>query len=153
MSKYINRLTDEEIENFFNDNGYALVKDLTDDDGFTIDAIERGDNDIFVRAQKTKKDDIDIEIENLLIQKMPGFMALSALASMHSGYGRNIDLIYFSDYFLSKFCITQGDKDSSEELCNSYIRYMIEKFPTYKNDFIEYCKSLQDDEFDYEHTI
>ena len=147
MSKYINRLTDEEIEEFFNNNGYKLVKDLTDDDDFPIDAIERDDDNIFVRAQQTKKDDIDIEIANLLIQKMPGFMTLSALASMHSGYGRNIDLIHFSDFFMSKFCILEEDKISSEELCNSYIKFMIEKFPSYKNDLIEYCETLQDDEF------
>ena len=153
MSKYINRLTDEEIEKFFNNNGYAFVKDLTDDDGFPIDAIERDDDNIFVRAQKTKKDDIDIEIENLLIQKMSSFMALSTLASIHSGYGRNVDLIHFSDYFMSKFCISEEDKEASEELCYSYIKFMIEKFPTYKNDLIKYCESLPDDELDNEPTM
>ena len=153
MSKYINKLTNEEIESFFNVNGYNLIKDLEDDDGLIIDAIERDDENIFVRAQQIQIDKIDIEFENYLIQKSPNFAALSALISMHSGYGRNIELIHFSDYFLSKFCITPEDKESSEELYNSYIRYMIEKFPTYKNDLIEYYKSLPDNELYNEQTM
>ena len=145
MTKYINKLTDKEIEEFFNTNGYALVKDLTDDDGLPIDAIERGDDSIFVRVQQLRRDDIDIEFEKLLMQKAPGLMALSTLASMHSSYGRNIDLVYFSDYFMSKFCITEEDKNSSQELYTSYVRYMAQKFPTYKADFLEHCDTLSKD--------
>ena len=145
MAKYINQLTDNEIEKFFNNNGYELTKDLTDSDGLPIDAIERGEEDIFVRAQKTHRDEAEIELENYLMKKAPGLMALSAIASMRSGYGRNIELIYFSDYFMSKFCITEEDKKSSEELCSSYIGFMAQRFPTYKQDLIEHCDSLPDE--------
>ena len=146
MSKYINQLTDTEIEEFFYNNGYALTKDLKDPEGFPIDAIERGDEDIFVRAQKLQRDETEIAIENYLIQKAPHIAALSAIASMRSGYGRNIDLIHFSDYFMSKFCITETDKEESEVLCSSYLKFMNQKFPTYRDDLIEYCDSLQEEE-------
>ncbi len=153
MSKYISRLTDEDIETFFNDNGFQLVKDLTDDNVCPIDAIERGDENIYVRVQQINRNQIDIELEKFLIQKSPSLMSLSSLASMRSCYGRNLDLIYFSDYFLSKFCINSVDNKLSEELCSAYIKFMIEKFPTYKKDFIEYCDSFPDDELENELTI
>lgn len=153
MAKYINRLTNEEIEEFFNNNGYALTKDLTDDNGLPIDAIERGEETIFVRAKQLKREEIDTQLAYYLIKKNPNFMALSTLASLHSGYARNIDLIHFSDYFLSKFCITKEEEKESEELCTSYLKYMVHKFPTYKRDFLAYCETLPDDENEDEQTM
>ena len=153
MAKYINLLTDKEIECFFNNNGYKLIKDLYDSEGFPIRAIERTDDNIFVRAQQIDKSNLETEIEELLTQNAPMFRALSMLASMRSAYGRNIDLIHFSDYFMSKICILDEDQKASEELCNSYIEYMIEKFPNYKKDLIEYCNSLPDDESDNEDSM
>ena len=111
MAKYINQLTDTEIEKFFNDNGYALVKDLTDPNGEPIDAIDRGEEDIFVRAQKMEIDETEAALNAYIAQKAPHIAALSAIASMRSGYGSNIDLIHFSDYFMSKFCITKQDEE------------------------------------------
>ncbi len=146
MSKYINELTDEEIEKFFNDNGYELTKDLKDPDGLPIDAIERGEDSIFVRAQKMQIDETEAALNAYLAQKAPHIAALSAIASMRSGYGRNIDLIHFSDYFMSKFCITEEDKQDSEKLCHSYISFMDDKFPEYRADLIAYCDSLEDEE-------
>ncbi len=145
MSKYINQLTDEEIEKFFNDNGYELTKDLTDPDGLPIDAIERGEDSIFVRAQKMQIDETEAALNAYLAQKAPHIAALSAIASMRSGYGRNIDLIYFSDYYMSKFCITDEDKQDSENLCHSYISFMDDKFPEYRADLIKYCDSLEEE--------
>ena len=145
MSKYIKHLTDDEIEKFFSDNGYELTKDLTDPDGNPIDAIERGEEDIFIRAHKAQKDEAQQELEAYLMRKAPHIAALTAIASIRSGYGRNIDLIYFSDYYMSKFCITEDDKKESEELYSSYVDYMVQRFPTYKADIIEYCNSLPDD--------
>ena len=80
------------------------------------------------------------------MQKAPQLMALSILASSHSAYGRNIHLIQFSDFFMSKFCITEEDEKSSEELCLSYIKYMIKKFPNYKSDLTSYFNSLPEEE-------
>lgn len=150
MSKYINNLTNDEIEEFFNLNGYELTKDLTDDDGFPIDSIERDEDNIFIRAQKTQKDEIETELKSFLAKKKKGLLLLSALASLNNGYSRNIDLIYFSDFYMSKFCITEEDKTESELLCSNYIKYMVQKFPTYKNDFLEYCNSLNEDELENE---
>lgn len=143
MSKYINYLTDDEIESFFNANGYELVKDLTDDDGNIIDAIERSEENIFIRAQKSNN--IDDKLKNILLQKSPELMAINVLASMRSAYGRNIDLIYFSDYYMSKFCITEEDEKESQQLCTAFIKYMAQKFPTYKTDFIDYCDTLSNE--------
>ena len=148
MSKYINQLTDEEIEKFFNDNGYELTKGLTDREGFPIDAIERGDEDIFIRAQKMQIDETEAALNEYLMKKAPHIAALSAIASMRSGYGRNLELIHFSDYFMSKFCITEEDKQESEELCHAYISFMDDKFPTYRADLIEYCNSLEEESAD-----
>ena len=145
MSKYINQLTDEEIEEFFNQNGYELTKDLKDPEGFPIDAIERGDDDIFVRAQKMQIDETTAALNSYLAKKAPHIAALSAIASMRSGYGRNMDLIHFSDFFMSKFCITEEDEKDSEKLCHSYIKYMDQRFPTYRQDLSDYCDSLEDD--------
>ena len=145
MAEYINQLTDEEIEKFFNDNGYELTKGLTDREGFPIDAIERGDEDIFVRAQKIQIDETEAMLNSYLMQKAPHIAALSAIASMRSGYGRNMELIHFSDFFMSKLCITEEDEKESEELCSAYISFMDKKFPTYRDDLYAYCDSLQDD--------
>lgn len=153
MEKYITQLTDENIEEFFEANGYRLCKELTDDDGLPIDAIERSDEIIFARVQQKEKDKIDSQLAYYLAKKHPGFLTLSMLASTRSGFGRNIDLVHFSDYFMSKFCITKEDEKSSEELCTSYIQYMINKFPTYKADFIAYCDTLPDDEMEEDNTL
>lgn len=153
MSKYINQLTDEEIEEFFKNNGYELVKDLTDHDGFPIDAIDRGEDNIFVRARQIQKDEIDAELKSYLLQKSPGFLALYALTSIHSGFRSDVELIHFTDFFMSKFCITEDDEKSSEILLSSYLNHMAQKFPTYKNDLIEYCESLPDDVQETEDTM
>jgi hypothetical protein len=153
MQKYIPQLTDEAVEEFFEANGYRLCKDLTDDDGLPIDAIERSDEVIFARVQQKERNEIDAQLAYYLAKKHPGFMALSMLASTRSGYGRNIDLVHFSDFYLSKFCITREDEKSSEELCTSYIQYMAQKFPTYKADFIAYCETLPDDEMEEDNTL
>ena len=153
MQKYIPQLTDEAVEEFFEANGYRLCKDLTDDDGLPIDAIERSDEVIFARVQQKEKNEIDAQLAYYLAKKHPGFMALSMLASTRSGYGRNIDLVHFSDFYLSKFCITREDEKSSEELCTYYIQYMAQKFPTYKADFIAYCETLPDDEMEEDNTL
>ena len=145
MSKYINQLTDEEIEKFFKNNGYELVKDLTDHNGFPIDAIDRGEDNIFVRARKLEIDQFDAELKSYLMQKSPGFFALYAITSMHSGFRSDIELIHFTDFFMSKFCITEEDEASSEVLLSSYLNYMAQKFPTYVEDLNEYCASLPDD--------
>ena len=144
MSKYTKLLSDDEIENFFYDNGYELVKNLTDDDGKPINAIERSEDNIFIRAKKTS--DLDSEFIKSITQKSPELMALSTLASSRSAYGRNIDLIYFSDYYMSKFCITEDDTVDSQKLCTNYIKFMVQRFPTFKADFINYCDSLKEDE-------
>ncbi len=146
MSKYIHQLTNNEIEEFFKKSGYELVKDLTDSDGLPIDAIERSNDDFFARVRKIKRDELDIKFENILMQKSPGFLALSALASLHSAYGNNIDLVHFSDFFMTKFCITEEDETDSQELCMAYIKHMDQKFPTYRADLEKYCESLPDDE-------
>ena len=146
MSKYIQYLTDNEIKNFFNANGYELVKNLTDDDGKIIDAIERSEDHVFIRAQR--KNNLDDTLKNLFIKKSPELMAINVLASTRSAYGGNIDLIYFSDYYMSKFCITEEDEKESQQLCTAFIKYMAQKFPTYKSDFIDYCNSLPEDEFE-----
>ena len=153
MEKYITQLTDEDIKTFFDKNGYRLCEELTDDDGLPIDAIERSDKVIFARVQQKKPNEIDAQLAYYLAKKHPGFMALSMLASTRSGYGRNIDLVHFSDYFMSKFCITREDEKSSEELCSSYIQYMANKFPTYKADFLAYCETLPDDEMEEDNTL
>ena len=153
MQKYIPHLTDEDIEEFFGANGYRLCKELTDDDGMPIDAIERSDEVIFARVQQEKVDEIDSQLAYYLAKKHPGFLTLSMLASTRSGFGRNIDLVHFSDYFMSKFCITREDEKSSEELCTSYIKYMANKFPTYKADFIAYCETLPDEEMEEDNTL
>ena len=148
MSKYIIKLTDEEIEEFFNNNGYELTKDLIDDNGMPIDAIEREDSSIFVRVRNIDKNNLDKKLNKLFIQASPQIMAMATLASSRSGYGRNIDIVYFADYFMSKFCITEEDRKSSKQLCTAYIKYMAQKFPTYKTDFYNYCKSLPEEEIE-----
>ena len=145
MSKYINQLSDCEIENFFNANGYDLIKNRTDKNGIPLCAIERSEDNIFVRV-KQSNNNTDIDLDNPLIKKSSTLMALSTLAAMHGVYGNKIDLIFFSDYYLSKFCITPEDETTSEELCNAYIKYMATKFPSYKNDFLIHCNSLENDE-------
>ena len=146
MAKYINRLTDEEIQFFLNHNGYKLETDLTDSDGYPIDAIDRGPDDIIVRVKQINPNPIFNEFQKYLIKKAPNLAMMSAFATMNSCYGSNIDLIHISDYHLSKFCILPEDKEASEELCTSYFKYMIQKFPTYKQDLIDHIESLPNDE-------
>ena len=86
------------------------------------------------------------ETTNNRMELSAAIAALSAIASMRSGYGRNMELIHFSDFFMSKFCITEEDEKESEELCSAYISFMDKKFPTYRDDLYAYCDSLQDDE-------
>lgn len=146
MAKYINKLTDKEIEEFLIHNGYTLAKGLTDDNGLPIDSIERDEDSIFIRAKQLNYHNLNDELKTLLFQKTPQIKALSTLASMHSGYGRNIDIIFLSDYFMSKFCITEDDEKLSEQLCTKYIKFMVKKFPNYKADLIEYYNSLKEDD-------
>ena len=150
MAKYVNNLTDEEIENFLKSNGYDLAKNLTDNDGATIDAIERSDSSIFVRARQIENEDFKNKLENLLLEKSPHMMAILTLASQRSAYNNKIDLIHITDYFLTKFIIFPENLESSKELCTAYIKFMMEKFPTYKDDFGSYCDSLKDNEIENE---
>ena len=145
MSKYINQLSDFEIENFFNENGYELIKNLTDKNGILLSPIERSEDNIFVRV-KQSNDNTDTTLSNPVIKKSSSLMALSTLAAMHGVYGSKIDLIFFSDYYLSKFCITKEDEATSDALCEAYVKYMAQKFPSYKNDFLAYCETIDNEE-------
>ena len=149
MSKYINQLTDEEIEEFLNNNGYELVKGLKNHSGEAIPAIDRYEEGMFVRARKIP-DELDQEIKSILLQKSPGLMALYALTAIHGGLGMDMDLIHITDFYMFKFCITEEEEKESDELCRSYIRYMADRFPTYVADFSDYCNSLPDDELENE---
>ena len=143
MEKYITQLTDEEIEAFFLVNGYKLCKELTTDDGEPLEAIERSDEVIFVRAKQIQREAIDAQLAYHLAKKHPGFMSLFMLSSLGGGYSTNIDFIHFSDFYMSKFCVYHDDEKESEKLCTSYIQWMNKKFPTYKADFNAYCDKLQ----------
>ena len=142
MEKYITQLTNDEIEAFFLVNGYKLCKDLTTDDGEPLDAIERSDDVVMVRAKQIEKDKINAQLAYHLAKAHPGFMSMFMLSALGGGYSTNIDLIHFSDFYLSKFCIYPEDEKESEKLCTSYIQWMNSKFPTYKADFNAYCDKL-----------
>ena len=144
MEKYITQLKDEEIEAFFIVNGYKLCKDLTTDDGEALPAIERCDEIIMVRAQQEEKNDIDTQLAYHLAKTHPGFMSFALLASAMSGYSRNIDIIHFSDYYLSKFCLYPEDEHESERLCSAYVNWLNSKFPTYRNDYQLYWEKFSE---------
>lgn len=145
MSKYINQLTDEELETFLKNNGYELAKDLTDHEGELIPAIDRDEENILIRARRLEQDELDAELKAYFLQKSPGLLTLFALTSMHGIFGNNVELIHCTDYSMSKFCITEDDEKTSEVLFSSYINYMSQKFPNYKEDIIEYYDNLPDD--------
>ncbi|MBE7074084.1 MAG: hypothetical protein E7379_03230 [Clostridiales bacterium] len=153
MSKYIKKLSNEEIEIFFNNNGYKLAKDITDDNDLPIDSIERDDDSIFVRTQQMNDNEIDLHLNSISSKKYAGILALTTLFSMHAPYSRDIHLFHITDYFLSKFCIFPEDSEIGKTLLTSYFKFMIDKFPTYKKDLEEYVESLPDDESESENTI
>ena len=108
-----------------------------------LEAIERSDEVIFVRAKQIQREAIDTQLAYHLAKKHPGFMSLFMLSSLGGGYSTNIDFIHFSDFYMSKFCVYHDDEKESEKLCTSYIQWMNKKFPTYKADFNAYCDKLQ----------
>ncbi len=148
MEKYITQLTNDEIEAFFLVNGYKLCKDLTTDDGEPLDAIERSDDAVMVRAKQIEKDTIIDQVDNTSSDtkfdknKSHLFAIIYAMSALGGEYSTNIDLIHFSDFYLSKFCFYPEDEKESEKLCTSYIQWMNSKFPTYKADFNAYCDKL-----------
>lgn len=148
MEKYITQLNNNDIETFFNNNGYTLCDSLTDHDGNKIPSIERYDNLIVIRAQHLNKNNIDSDLAYYLTKKHPGFLTLSMLASTKSAYSRNIDLIHFSDYHMAKFSITTEDEKDSDNLCSAYYQYMIEKFPTYKADLLSFFEKESSHQYD-----
>ena len=148
MPKYINKLRDEEIESFLNINGYNLVTNITDKEGYPVVAIERFDNKILIRAEQIIKDNFKTELENYLIKKTPYSIITHMINSKYNPFFNNIDLILIEDYYLCILGITKDDQKKSEILCDSYIDYMIEKFPTYKKDLITFINTLPDDELD-----
>jgi len=124
-------------------NGYKLCNDLRTNKGEPISAIERNDEIVFVRAQQEEKNPIDPQLAYKLAKTHPGFMSFQMLTTINKGYSTNIDLIHFSDFFLSKLCLSQKDVTESERLCSAYIQYMSKKFPTYKSDYIKFYNQSQ----------
>ena len=153
MGKYIKRLSNKEIEEFFIANGYQLCKDLKDKNGNPLEAIERSDDVIFVRARQSHENEIDTGLAYSLAKEHPGFLSFAILASLNSGFSRNIDLIQISDFHLAKFDIFPEDSKSSDELYTAYVQYMASRFHTYKEDFIAHYDSLPKDNMEEDNTL
>jgi len=152
MQKYITKLTNEEIEQFFMANGYALCNNLTTNDDEPLPAIERDDEMVFVRAQNIKAIENNEDLKDFISAKYPAILSIPFLAGIQDTYNNNIDIIHFNDFYLSKlsifpFDLSDEDEQSSEDaLYSAYVKFMDKKFPTYKEDFLKYCEQLQSNE-------
>ena len=146
MTKYLNKLSNEDITIFLDNNNYALVSHLKDQHGQAFPAIERSDERIFVRCKKKEIPEqqlIDTEVAYYLMKKHPGFMSLSMMLS--SQYGSDIEMLVFSDFEVSKLCIFDDDVEEYISLNKAYAKFMNEKFPnsSYMDDYYDW---LQQDE-------
>lgn len=137
MSRYINKISNRETENFLKQNNYTLANNLINDEGNPIPAIERDEESIFVRAIKQQANS---EFENLSFISNK-IMLIPLLISTYNSFNNNIDLIYFSDYDVSKLSDTIfNDEKDSQNLFEQFIEFMRQKFPTYENDCYNYYK-------------
>lgn len=146
MGKYINQVTDEELTEFLENNGYSLVTNIKDQNGIPFPAIERSEKRAFVRCKMVKdpaQKQFDAEVARYLIKKHPGFLSLSMMLS--GMYSSDIEMLIFSDYGVSKMCITDYDSYESNLLNENFVRFMYKKFENqnYYNNYNNHFDELE----------
>ena len=150
MGKYLQRLTDEEIERFLEENNYILVSHLKDNQNNLLPAIERTENTAFIRCKKKDSQEplFDNEVAYYLMKKHPGFLSLPRLLSSH--YNSDIEALFMNDFSLTKFCLTQEDQAESDKLDEAFVYFMYDKFKQegYKEDYEAYFENLENNKED-----
>jgi len=148
MAKYIDKISNEELIQFLEDNNYMIITHLKDQNGDTFPAIERSEDRAFVRCKKINDDQkqFDTEVAYHLMKKHPGFLMLSQMLS--GQYSSNIEMLVFSDFYVSKLCIFDEDIEENQKLNEAYVNFLYNKFAQagYKNDYDNYYESIQNED-------
>lgn len=136
MDKYFEQISQEELCEVFNKNGY-FITNLDRIYGEDREFDEEPRDSLFVLCQDTQPNPIMDKATEIL-----GRWAM-LMGSFAQDYKNKIFTV--GDFFIDEICPLQTDQAAEERLHalnETYRKLMSKKFPTYQADFQEYCEKL-----------
>ena len=130
MGKYIQKLTQQDIEEFLKANNFVLCYDIKNDKNETLPAIERSPEMIFIRCRRVLTKD-EQDIKNLIgdaVAKNSLLAMMAFMSSIKCEYSSDIDLITLYDYDANLLTTNPQDTSILDNLFHSYIDFMRNKF-------------------------
>ena len=130
MGKYIQKLTQQDIEEFLKANNFVLCYDIKNDKNETLPAIERSPEMIFIRCRRVLTKD-EQNINNLIgdaVAKNSLLAMMAFMSSIKCEYSSDIDLITLYDYDANLLTTNPQDTRILDNLFHSYIDFMRNKF-------------------------
>ena len=147
MSKYLSKLTDKQIAEFFYSIGIQPYFAIDDNNNILPPIIDGENSKIFKGVVELSDDEKrEAQLEKLLTQKLasafPGFKNSFFNKTQD---GKKIVLIKMSDYCAYVLDVSDNITELDKKINKNYVNFMADTFDSYADDYEKYIQSLDEE--------
>lgn len=143
MKNYIDLLTKEDILNILQKNNYLIEDQFKNENGDYVLSIQKQKNSILIRCKRIPNEE-ELAIHNAILNSPQGQKIMYALSIFDCAFFNRHNVVIIEDFNIYTFDTGYRDSSNNEELFNSFLSYMINKFgKKYVNDYKKYWKKIE----------